>query len=150
MGLMEAVGSGPVALDTSIFIYFLERDPRYLSSLRPMFETIAAGRLPAVTSGITLLESLVVPLRAGDLALAERYESLLTRSRGLRMIDLDRDVLRGAAQLRAMRPSLRSPDALQLSAALRARCSSFVTNDRGLPQLAGVRIVVLDEVIRRS
>ena len=108
MGLMEAVGSGPVALDTSIFIYFLERDPRYLSSLRPMFEAIAAGRLPAVTSGITLLESLVVPLRAGDLALAERYESLLTRSRGLRMIDLDRDVLRGAAQLRAMRPSLQN------------------------------------------
>ena len=150
MGLMEVVGPGPVALDTSIFIYYLQDDPVYSPGLRPLFDALRDGKLTAVTSGITLVEVLVVPLRAGDLALADRYEALLTRSRGLKMIDLDREVLRGAAQLRAMRPSLRRPDALHLSAALRTRCSSFVTNDRGLPQLAGVRIVVLDDVIRRS
>lgn len=145
MGLMEAVGSGPVALDTSIFIYYMHRDPIYGPIVRPLFEAIAANRLEAVTSGITLLETLVVPLRAGDLALAARYEALLTRSRGLRLVELDRELLRGAEQLRAVRPSLRTPDAIQLSAALGTRCSSFVTNDRGLPNLVGVRVVQLED-----
>ena len=148
MGLMEIVGRGPVALDTSIIIYYLQVDPAYLPALDPLFTAIDEGRAAAFTSGITLLETLVAPLRAGDLALADRFEELLTRSRGLTMVDVSRDILRGAAQLRAMRPSLRGPDAIQLATALRARCGSFVTNDRGLPQLAGVRIVLLDDVVR--
>jgi hypothetical protein len=34
-----------------------------------------------ITSGLTLLEELVVPLRAGNRMLAERYEALITRRR---------------------------------------------------------------------
>jgi hypothetical protein len=30
MGLIDDVGEGPVALDTSIFIYFVERNPAYV------------------------------------------------------------------------------------------------------------------------
>jgi predicted nucleic acid-binding protein len=91
----------------------------------------------------TLLEVLVVPFRAGLAELAERSEAYLTRSRGLRLVELDRPLLRTAAQLRALHPSLRTPDALQLGAALSAGCSSFVTNDRDLPALAGLRVLKL-------
>ena len=66
---------------------------------------------------MTLLETLVIPYRTGDLALAERYEALLARSRGLRLVDLDRPLLRAAAQLRAT-AGLKTPDALQIAAAL--------------------------------
>ena len=84
----------------------------------------------------------VVPYRAGDAALAQRYEAVLTRSRGVRMVDLTRDHLRLAAQLRAA-TGVATPDALQLAASLAAGCSVFLTNDRRLPAVPGLRIVQL-------
>src|SRR5690606_6719784 len=97
VGLTEEVGTGPVALDTAIFIYLIEEHPTYLPAVRPLFEGADRGELEIVTSAITLLEVLVVPYRAGNLPLAARYEALLTRSRGVRLIDLDRTQLRAAA-----------------------------------------------------
>lgn len=142
MGLIDDVGEGPVALDTSIFIYFVERNPAYVDQVRPIFAAASGGEIEIVTSVVTLLEVLVVPYRSGDLALAERYDALLTRGAGLRLVDVDRDQLRSAAQLRA-RHGVRTPDALQLAAALSMRCTAFLTNDRRLPQVGGMRVIGL-------
>jgi predicted nucleic acid-binding protein len=102
------------------------------------------GRLPAVASSLTLLEVLVVPYRAGNIPLAERYEQVLTRSRGLRLVEIDRAQLRAAAQLRALHTNLRTPDAIQISAALSGGCSALLTNDRDLPAVPGLRILQLE------
>lgn len=142
--LTQALGPGRVALDTATFIYFIEEHDLYLPIIEPLFAEVADGEREIVTSALTLLEIMVVPFRVGDAALAARYEALLTRSRGLHLIGIDRDQLRAAAQLRA-RYGVRTPDALQLAAALQERCSAFVTNDRRLPTLPGLRIVQLDE-----
>ncbi len=139
MGLIEDLGHGPVGLDTAVFIYFIEEHPRFFPVVAPVFSAVAGARLPAVTSGVTLLETLVIPYRSGDTALATRYEALLTRSRGIRFVDLDRPLLRSAAHLRALF-SVRTPDALQLAAALRARCTKYLTNDRALPRIPGLEI----------
>jgi predicted nucleic acid-binding protein len=143
VGLSDDLGPGRAALDTALFIYYIEENPAYLPLVAPLFEDAAAGRRELVTSGLTLLEVLVVPFRAGLAELAERYEAYLTRSRGLRLVELDRPLLRTAARLRALHPALRTPDALQLAAALSAGCSSFVTNDRDLPALPGLRVLKL-------
>jgi predicted nucleic acid-binding protein len=76
---------------------------------------------------------LVVPLGAGHAPLAERYEAHLSRARGLRLVEIDRPLLRSAAQVRARHPSVRTPDAIQLATALAAGCTTFVTGDRDLP-----------------
>jgi predicted nucleic acid-binding protein len=144
VGLSEALGPGRIAIDTAIFIYLIEEHPDFLALVAPIFEETARGARQVVTSAVTLLEVLVVPYRAGDLVLAERYEALLTRSRGLRLVELDRPQLRAAAQLRARYP-LRTPDALQLAAALSHDCAAFLTNDRELPEVSGIRIVQLRE-----
>ena len=146
MGL-SAFGSGRVAVDTAIFIYYIEENPQFLPLVGPLFEEAARGDRELVTSAVTLLEVLVVPYRAGDLALAERYEVLLTRSRGLQLVELDRAQLRAAAQLRATH-RLRTPDALQLAAALSRGCPTFITNDRALPELPGLRIVQLEDRLK--
>lgn len=145
MGLSQALGPGPVAIDTALFIYLIEEDPRYLAAIRPLFVQADRGEREIVTSAITLLEVLVVPYRAGNLALGERYEALLTRGRGIRLVELDRLQLRAAAQLRALHGGLRTPDALQLAAALTGRCAALVTNDRRFPALPGLRVVQLSE-----
>ena len=148
MELIREIGEGPVALDTVIFIYFIEEHPRYLAVLDPVFAAIDKGHLPAVSSSLTLLEVLVVPYRAGNTPLAEQYEQVLTRSRGLRLVDIDRTQLRAAAQLRALHTGLRTPDAIQISAALSGGCSVLLTNDRDLPAVPGLRILQLRNFAR--
>ena len=140
MGLIDEVGAGPVALDTAAFIYFIEAHPLYVPPLLPIFAAADEERLTIVTSAVTLLEVLVVPYRAGNLPLANRYEALLNRSRGVRLREIDRALLRAAAQLRAT-TGVRTPDALQLAAALAGGCTAFVTDDRRLPSLPGLRIL---------
>ncbi len=142
MGLIDDLQPGPVGLDTAIFIYFIEEDPRFLEIVKPVFTAMDRGVLQGVTSALTLLEVLVVPYRAGNFALAERYEALLTRGRGLRLLDLDRPLLRSAAQLRA-KARLKTPDAIQIVAALIAGCPVFLTSDRKIPPIPGLQIVQL-------
>src|ERR1700687_2378309 len=125
MGLMADLGPGPVAIDTAVFIYFIEEDPRFLPLLHSLFRSADHGTRELVTSALTLLEVLVVPYRADNRLLADRYEALLTRSRGLRLVELSRDPLRAAAQLRAA-TGIKTPDALQLVAAIGAGCRTFL------------------------
>jgi predicted nucleic acid-binding protein len=142
MALIDDIGAGPVGIDTAIFIYFIEEERRYISTIAPLFEAADAGGIEIVTAALTLLEVLVVPYRAGNLGLAERYEAVLSRGRGIRMVDLGRDHLRKAAQLRAS-TGVATPDALQLAAALAAHCSTFITNDRRLPSVPDLKILQL-------
>jgi predicted nucleic acid-binding protein len=145
VGLTEHVGQGTVAVDTALFIYLIEEHPRFLAPVRALFALADTGEIEIVTSALTLLEVLVVPLRAGDLVLAAKYEALITRSRGVRVVDLSRDQLRTAARLRAQYGALRTPDALQLAAAISTGCRSFVTNDRRMPEPDGLRVRQLSE-----
>jgi predicted nucleic acid-binding protein len=149
MGLVADLGPGPVAMDTSIFIYFIEEHPDYLPHLAPVFSSVASGKLEIATSAVTLLEVLVVPYRTGDLSLANRYEALLTRSRGLNLVEIDKFQLRAAAQIRA-RYRIRTPDALQLAAALSRRCSALMTNDREIPELPGLKTIQLKSYITKG
>jgi len=144
--LIDELPAGPVAIDTAIVIYFAERSERYVEAVRPLFEAADRGDVGLVTSAVTLLEVLVVPYRVGDSALARRYEALLTRSRGLTLVDLDRPILRAAAHLRATH-GVRTPDALQLAAGLWGRCGAFLTNDRRLPSLPNLPVLQLRDLL---
>jgi predicted nucleic acid-binding protein len=139
MGLMAELGDGPIGADTAVFIYFIEEHPRFLPLLEPLFREVDEGHRQLVTSALTLLEVLVVPFRSGDRLLAERYETVLTQHRSIQFIDISRDHLRAAAELRAA-TRVKTADALQLVAALAMGCSDFLTNDRELPAISGLRI----------
>jgi predicted nucleic acid-binding protein len=146
VGLIADLGAGAAAIDTSVFIYFIEEEPRFLPHILPVFAEADQGKRELVTSALTLLEVLVVPYRAVNRQLAERYEALLTRSEGVRMIELTRDQLRAAAQLRAA-TGAKTPDALHLVSALGAGCKTFLTNDRRLPTVPGLRVIQLSSYL---
>lgn len=141
---MADLGAGPIALDTPIFIYFIEEHERFLPLVEPLFEAIEQGKLAAVTSGLTLMETLVHPYRHGDVSLAAQYEAFLTRSRGLRLIEPSVALLRTAAELRA-RLGVKAPDAIQLATAAHGGCSRLLTNDRRLPEIPGLEVKQLSD-----
>ncbi len=137
---MGDVGRGPVGIDTAIFIYYIEEHPEYFGPVSTLFTALEKNRCRGVTSALTLLETLVVPYRAGDTALADRYELLLSRGRGLELVDLDRPLLRAAARLRSAY-ALKTPDSIQLAAALSKACTTFLTHDRPLSKVQGIKIL---------
>lgn len=140
MGLMEDVGQGPVGIDSAIFIYYIEEHPSYFDVVSTLFAALDKKECQGVTSALSLIETLVVPYRAGDSALAARYELLLSRSRGLELVDLDRPLLRAAARLRAAF-ALKTPDSIQVAAALSKACTTFLTHDRPLSKVPGIKIL---------
>ena len=142
MGLREGVGRGPLGLDTSIFIYWVEEHPRFASLLEPVFEAVGRGELSVVTSAITMLEVLVQPYRRGDAGLARRFETLLTATRGVELVPVDLPLLRAAAYLRAA-VRAKTPDALQLASAMTRSCPCFLTNDSSIPKVPGMTILQL-------
>ena len=149
MGLIADLGAGSVAIDTAIFIYLIEEHPTYLPTVLPLFREADAGKRELVTSSLTLMEVLVMPYRNGDHQVAERYEAVLTNSKGIRLVDVTRDQLRAAAHLRAA-TGVRTPDALQLVAAISAGCTALITNDRRLPPVAGIRVLQLNSYARKA
>jgi len=141
--LLDVLKSGPVGLDTPLFIYFMEEHPQYLPAVETLFQALEEGIFQGVTSGITLLETLILPLRNRDMPLAHEYETILTQSRNLKLIELTIPLLRSAAHLRA-NTGMKTPDALQVAAALNMKCPVFVTNDRRLPDIGGLQVIQLE------
>ena len=145
MGLIDDLGPGPVGMDAVAFIYFIETHPQFHALVRPVFQEADRGRR-LVTSALTLLEVLVLPLRHGNQLLAGRYESALSASANVSLIDITRDQLRASAGLRAA-VRIRTADALQVTAAMTSGCNTFITNDRRLPAIPGLRILQLSDYV---
>jgi predicted nucleic acid-binding protein len=142
----ERLGSiSVVGLDTAIFIYHFERHPRYFPLTQELFSGIEAGLRKGLTSTITLMEIIVKPLALGRQDVARKYEALLVNFPNLEIVDLDRNVIRQAARLRA-EYRIRPPDALQASASLLNRADVFITNDELLKRLRDkFEVIVLDD-----
>jgi|ERR1019366_4617394 predicted nucleic acid-binding protein len=138
-----------VGLDTLPFLSYVERKPDYVEILHTFFQAVQQGKISVVTSMVTLLEILVYPFQSGNAELAYQYRDILLNSKGLTTIPLTPEIAEGAAQLRGSYRKLRTPDAIQLSTAINANASFFLTNDARLPELPDLRILQLDELRTR-
>jgi predicted nucleic acid-binding protein len=136
-----------VGVDTPLFIYHLEANKKYIDLTQKSFSSMENGKWQGVTSTITLMEINVHPWRVGREDVARKYETLLMNFPNLEIVNIDRDVARIAAQLRA-RFDVRPPDALQVAASLVTGARGFLTNDRRLSGLESLtEIIVLDEYL---
>lgn len=134
-----------LGIDTAPIIYFIEAHPKYDPVVTKIFQDIATGTITGITSMITLTEVLVHPLRLGETALEQRYRDLLLLSDNFEIICIDAVVAENVAGLRA-RYNLRTPDALQLAAAIVSKCEAFLTNDKNIKNINELNIILLDEL----
>jgi len=136
-----------IGLDTSIFIYFLEDNERYGPLAQITINGIEKGKWQGVTSTITLMEITVRPWQLGRESAAREYEAILVHFPNLSIVDVDRNVARAAAQLRA-KYNVSPPDALQVAASLSFGAKAFLTNDRRLSRLQElIDVLVLDDFL---
>jgi predicted nucleic acid-binding protein len=145
VGWIEDLHGKVIGLDTAPFIYYIELHTDYADQLFPFFEAVEQGKITIVTSLMTLVETLVLPLRKGDTELAEQYRDILFDTDNLTTITPSRDIAEEAAQLRALH-NFRTPDAIQIATAVKARASYFLTNDRQLQKASTIPVLVLDDL----
>lgn len=146
MGQLTLPNAARIYIDTVTVIYAVEQTPTYGVLLNPLWNSLQAENLEVLTSELTLMETLVVPMRNSDTFLVDAYERLL-RSPQMQLLPISQTVLREAAGLRATTPSLRTPDAIHIASATTSGCTQFLTNDRQLRVITGLPVVILDEVL---
>jgi len=135
-----------IAVDTSIFIYQLDPNVRYIHLTEPIFKWIEARGHAALSSTVTLTELLVRPYREGGDQAVDAFYGLLSRYPNLDWIPVDLRIADIAARLRADH-RLRTPDALQAATAAHGNATGLVTNDPVFNRIKAFEVLLLDDLL---
>lgn len=135
-----------IALDTSIFIYQLEANPKYLAHTDSIFSWLERPGSAAITSTITMTELLVLPYRERDEQRADDFYSLLSTYPNLEWIAPNLEIAELAARIRALH-RLQTPDALQAATAVHSLAGGLITNDPVFERVEGFETLVLDHLL---
>ena len=148
MGLVDELRGLRICIDTAPFIYFIEKNPKYIGLLRPFFAEINVGEIDALTSTITLLEVLVLPFKTKNESLADKYRDILLYAEGLTTFEIFHEVSKLSAKLRA-KHLIRTPDAIQIAVGIIYGADAFLTNDSGLKKVNDIRVVILEDFLEK-
>lgn len=135
-----------IALDTSVFIYQVEANVRYVGYTDYIFSWLEKRGSEAVTSTLTLTELLVQPYRNADQQLVDEFYGLFSKYPNLQWIAPTLEIADSAARIRAFH-RLRTPDALQAATAEHSFVTGFITNDAIFKRVGNFETLVLEEVL---
>ena len=110
-----------------------------------LWKSLKANEIEVFTSELTLLETLVQPIKQNNQPLVSAYETLLTNT-DIKLLPISLDILRESANLRAVQ-NLKTPDAIHAATAFSANCEYFITNDDGFKRLSNINVIILSELI---
>lgn len=145
MGRVSSELGRRVYLDTNIVIYAVEGFADYADQIQALLKAMDAGEIVALTSELTLAETLVKPLKDQQPVIQQAYRAFLTLTAKFAIIPISRDILEAAAQLRAT-TKLKLPDAIHLATALREQCDFLLTNDDAFKSLNLAQVKMLSDI----
>lgn len=140
MGRLTLPDQGAIYLDANCFIYSVEEIEPYRTLLEPVWR-----RGGIVTSDLTLLEVLVKPLQAADVARQNTYRELLAAPE-VERLPLTTEVLEQAARLRAA-TGIKTPDAIHAASALLRNASLLLSNDKGFQKIPALSFIYLRDLV---
>ena len=137
-----------VFLDTAPFIYFIEKDsnnPQYFDNMKRFFEEGYRENKEFLTSVITMAEYFVFPYRNQKMSYIDSFHRLVD-TLDMEITEVDQEIAKKAAQIRAQYKNFKAMDALQLATACVTGCDLFLTNDKQLKQFAEIKCVTVDDL----
>ncbi len=134
-----------VFLDTAPLIYYIEGNSMFTGLLESIFIANKFGELRFVTSTITLLEVLVLPIRLKRFNIVSAYQNILTGSKFISVIDATQNIAVHAATLRA-ECNLRTPDSIQIATYFDQRADYFLTNDIRLKNIQNLNCLLISDL----
>lgn len=137
-----------VFLDTAPLIYFIEKDsnnPQYFDNMKQFFEEGYRENKEFLTSVITMAEYFVFPYRNQKMSYIDSFHRLVD-TLDMEIAEVDQEIAKKAAQIRAQYKNFKAMDALQLATACVTGCDLFLTNDKQLKQFAEIKCVTVDDL----
>lgn len=135
-----------ILVDTNSFIYFMEDNEVYADLLQIVFAMIESGKIFGITSTLVLTEVLTKPIKDENKKLQAQYTAFLTYFPNLYLRDVDRNVAKRAAKIRA-RYGIKTPDSIFIATAFEEHAAAIITNDIRLKKVEGIDFVILDDYI---
>ncbi len=128
-----------IYIDTSPIIYYVENTPAFGPKVSAR---INAPGVVLVSSDLAWMETLVLPLQAGNAGLVQDFDDFFA-VRVAELVPLTSQIFRSAAAIRAQY-GFRTPDAIHLAAAVDVHCDAFLTNDLQLTRYTGITVEVVN------
>jgi predicted nucleic acid-binding protein len=125
-------------LDSSVVIYWVEKVPNFYPKVDAHFKR---PDVILVSSHLTWMESLVLPLRNKNIAVQQDFDQFFS-TQVTELVPFTQILFRHAAQIRA-EYNFRTPDSLHLAAAVAANCDVFYTNDIRLQSFGDIAVEVV-------
>jgi len=130
-----------VFVDANILIHHLESTPNLGTRASARLAALHAAGDRIVVSDLIRLECRVGPLKTGNETLLSKYDGFFSLP-GIRVAALTASICDRAASIRA-RYGLRTPDALNLAAAVELGCDIFLTHDARLARFTPLKVEAL-------
>lgn len=135
-------------VDTAPFIYFIEKNvnnPQYYDKVKNFFRNGYDKNKKFVTSVITIEEYFVFPYRNNNYSLIAMFQRLVAMT-DMEIVEINQEIAKKAAQIRAEYKNFKAMDALQLATACVMGCDLFLTNDKQLRQFKEIKCITVDEL----
>ncbi len=129
---------GLIHLDAGVVIGLLDADDAHHESANAALVRVMRTSDRVAMAASSFAECLVGPQRRGPRAVAV-VEDLVERL-PIEIVDLDREIARTAASLRAQHTQLRLPDALVIATAIEKSADELLTTDRKWPTARALKI----------
>lgn len=128
--------------DTNLFIYLFEDYGEMSQRVEALRTNMLKRQDQLITSTLSIGELQVMPMKAGNESLCQRYEDAI-RATSI-VVSFDVQAARQYAKLRAHpKRKISPPDAIQLACAASANVDLFLTNDARLHdlQVEGIQFI---------
>ncbi len=135
-------------VDTAPFIYFIEKDsnhPHYYEKVKDFFEYGYNNDKKFVSSVITVEEYFVFPYRNKEYSYIDMFNRLVVTT-NMEIVEINQEIAKKAAQIRAEYKGFKAMDALQLAVACLTKCDLFLTNDKQLKQFEEIKCFTIEEL----
>lgn len=126
-----------IGLDTNIFILAYDKKTPKGDRARELLQKNKEANSKIFISVIVIEEFLVRIYKEELEKDILKYEDFITAGGFITVVDVNRQIARTAAKIRAEYPSLRTPDAIHLASAISAGVNTFITTDKRIPGKIG-------------
>lgn len=141
---MKISTSSTIALDSMVFIYFLESTlPQFHVPSTNLIQFLQTNPVSSLTSIISVVETLSSPTLKLAPEKTEAYLKFFQNFPRLTVHSVDWSIGWEAARLRKEYPPLKTPDSIQLATALVHNADVFITNDDRLKNLSLPNLKIL-------
>ena len=135
-------------VDTAPFIYFIEKNvnnPQYYDKVKKFFSNGYEADKKFVTSVITMEEYFVFPYRNKLYSFIDMFDRLVETT-DMEIVEVNQEIAKKAAQIRAEYKGFKAMDAIQLAVACLTKWDLILTNDKQLRQFKEIKCVTVDEL----